>query len=364
MANTGQTSARPLAWLYAALIVYASLYPFGPWRDQNIAPWAFLAAPRTPYWTAFDVGANLLGYVPLGFWITLSRLRLGLLQRPWWQGVWIGSGLSLLLEALQSYLPLRVPSQSDWLLNTLGAALGATLALTLERRGFLLRYNAVRQRWFVPQTHGALPLLLTWPFALLFPLAIPLGVGQVLERFESAWGKWLVGTPFLEWLPLREVELQPFMPATLSLCVALGLLLPVLLAYSVLPKRQTRLLALGAMLGLAMSVSGLSSALTHGPLLAWAWLEAPILVGLALGLLLGLAVLVLSPRACLVLLLTLALLHLVLINQAPVNTYFDQTLQIWEQGRFIRFNGLAQWLGWLWPFALILDTMRRLARPL
>jgi hypothetical protein len=56
------------------------------------------------------------------------------------------------------------------------------------------------------------------------------------------------------------------------------------------------------------------------------------------------------------------LIHLSLVNLAPTSSYFDQTLQTWEQGRFIRFNGLAQWLGWLWPFALLADAMRRLAR--
>ncbi len=40
-----KTSAWPLAQVYAALIVYASLYPFAGWRDQGIAPWAFLASP-------------------------------------------------------------------------------------------------------------------------------------------------------------------------------------------------------------------------------------------------------------------------------------------------------------------------------
>ena len=36
--------------------------------------------------------------------------------------------------------------------------------------------------------------------------------------------------------------------------------------------------------------------------------------------------------------------HLALLNQAPTSAYFAQTLQIWEQGRFIRFYGLGQWL--------------------
>jgi len=41
------------------------------------------------------------------------------------------------------------------------------------------------------------------------------------------------------------------------------------------------------------------------------------------------------------------------------------TLQNWEQGHFIRFHGVIQWLGWIWPFALLIYLMRCLsaARP-
>ena len=356
------TSARPLAWLYAALIVYASLSPFGPWRDQDIAPWAFLWAPRTPYWSAFDVAANLLGYAPLGFWITLSALRLGRRRGAWLRGGLTGCLLSLLLEGLQSYLPMRVPSQSDWILNSLGAFLGSTLAQTLERRGVLFRYSAMRQRWFVDETHGALPMLLIWPLTLLFPLALPLGLGQVLERLENFLAQLLSNTPFLEWLPMRSVELQPLMPATQSLGVALGLLLPVLLAYSVMPKGQTRLHALWVLCLLAAFASSLSCALSFGPLQIWAWLTRPVVLGLIVGMMVSISLVWISLRASLVLLLVAALIHSALVNTAPIDVYLDQTLQTWEQGRFIRFHGLAQWLGWLWPYALILDVMRRLAR--
>ena len=72
-----KTSAWPLAQAYAALIVYASLYPFSGWRDQGIAPWAFLASPWPKYWTGFDVAANLVGYAPFGFLLALSFLRKG-----------------------------------------------------------------------------------------------------------------------------------------------------------------------------------------------------------------------------------------------------------------------------------------------
>ena len=54
-------------------------------------------------------------------------------------------------------------------------------------------------------------------------------------------------------------------------------------------------------------------------------------------------------------------IHLGLLNQAPADPYFAQTLQIWEQGRFIHFYGLVQWLGWLWPYAALVYVMVRLS---
>ena len=49
------------------------------------------------------------------------------------------------------------------------------------------------------------------------------------------------------------------------------------------------------------------------------------------------------------------------VAQAPADPYFAQNLQAWEQGRFVRFHGLAQWIGWLWPYAAIAWLLSRLA---
>ncbi len=54
--------------------------------------------------------------------------------------------------------------------------------------------------------------------------------------------------------------------------------------------------------------------------------------------------------------------YLSLLNQAPADPYFSQTLQTWEQGRFIRFHGLAQWLGWLWPYATLVYLLSKIWR--
>ena len=50
-----------------------------------------------------------------------------------------------------------------------------------------------------------------------------------------------------------------------------------------------------------------------------------------------------------------------LVAQAPADPYFSQSLQGWEQGRFIRFHGAAQWVGWVWPYAALTYLLVRLA---
>ena len=55
--------------------------------------------------------------------------------------------------------------------------------------------------------------------------------------------------------------------------------------------------------------------------------------------------------------------QLFVLNSAPANPYFAQTLQTWEQGRFIRFHGVVQWLGWLWPFVAVAYVMGRISKP-
>ncbi|MDP2258069.1 MAG: VanZ family protein [Polaromonas sp.] len=356
-----RTMAWPLALALACLIAYASLYPFADWRDQDISPLRFLTAPLPQYWTGFDVGANLLGYAPLGFLLALSALRS---QRGFWAVTLatLAAGLlSLALETLQSYLPSRVPSNVDLALNTLGGWLGACCAWAFERSGVINRWSRFRARWFSHDARGALVLLLLWPPALLFPASVPMGLGQVFERLESALADALADTPFLDWMPVRDLELQPLVPVAELFCVALGALIPCLLGYGVIRTARQR-----AVFGVAMMVSGiaasaLSAALSYGPQHAWAWLDAPVQAGLGLAGLLALLLLPVPRRAAAALTLLALAIHLGLLNQAPADPYFAQTLQAWEQGRFIRFHGLVQWLGWLWPYATLLYILMRLS---
>ncbi len=356
-----RTTAWPLALTAICLIIYASLYPFTEWRDQGISPFRFLSAPLPQYWTGFDVAVNVVGYAPLGFLLALSALRSRRL--PWAVTVAVlgAALLSLAMETLQSYLPSRVPSNVDLALNTTGAWLGACCAWALEEAGVVDQWSRVRARWFATEARGALVLLALWPVALLFPAAVPLGLGQVFERLEAALADALANSPFLEWLPMRELELQPLVPLAQVVCVALGVLVPCLLAYGVVRTLWQRLVFFVAIFLAGIVASALSAALSYGPEHAWAWLELPVQVGLLLGAFLALVLLVLPRRGAAALALLGLAISLSLLNQAPADPYFAQTLQTWEQGQFIRFHGVVQWLGWLWPYTAMVYVVVKLS---
>jgi VanZ family protein len=339
--------------MYIALVVYASLYPFTHWRDQGLPPWVFLGAPLPGYWSGFDVTINVLGYVPLGGLLVLLALRSGNSGVPVWGAMLWASLLSLAMEGLQSYLPQRVASREDWMLNTAGAALGGLLALALERAGALRRWDLWQQRWLVPPARGVSVLLISWPAALLFPTAVPFGLGQVAGPLREV----LEGVlfPLPHWIAdalAGGAAVATLRPVSGSLCVALGLLVPCLLSFCVVRSTRPRLVAVLAVVVVGFAASGLSAALSWGPTQVWAWLDPSVAMGAlwALAAAIVLACTGLSWRLSAFFALLALVLQVALILQAPSSPYFAQTLHAWEQGRFIRFNGIAQWLGWAWPY--------------
>jgi hypothetical protein len=82
--------------------------------------------------TLKDIGINILGFIPLGYlflsqrvFLKIFRMSLGLCI-----GLTILCGLciSLFIETLQAYLPVRYSSLSDLIFNALGTGIGALLA--------------------------------------------------------------------------------------------------------------------------------------------------------------------------------------------------------------------------------------------
>jgi len=365
-----RSTALPLALAFVVLVLYASLYPFEGWRwPPGLTP-AELVQLRWPPWRdTFDEVANVLGYVPLGLLLFVAVVRSGGSPRAAW-AVALGGALllSYAVEVTQTFLPQRVPSLRDVACNALGTVVGAGLGAALLAAGAVDRWHALREDWFGGTSGVALGLLLLWPAALLFPAPVPLGLGAVWGVLGDALGALLAGTPWAAtaeaWLgQAQAVQAARGAPTPLRemAIVALGLLAPTLLAYAAARPGWPRIvLALGA-LGLALGTSMLSTALNFGPTHALTWWSAPIGVALGLATLIALALAWAPTRLAAALALLLLAALVVLVAQVPADPYYAASLQGWEQGRFIRFHGLAQWVGWLWPYAAMAWLLARVS---
>ena len=120
-------------------------------------------------------------------------------------------------------------------------------------------------------------------------------------------------------------------------------------------------MAWALMFFMGVSFTTLSAALTYGPAHAWGWLNAPVQLALIVAALMAIPAMWLKEKTLQVLALVGLVLQLTMLNNASASAYFSLTLQNWEQGQFIRFHGLIQWLGWLWPFVLLAYLMHRLS---
>ena len=353
-----------LAW--AALIVYASWFPLTGWHwPAGTSVWTLLRLPWPRGHSSFDITANLLGYVPLGMLLALApghqRGRSVAAVRD---ATALAAVLSYGLEVGQYLLPLRVPSLLDWLLNTSGAALGALLGLWLARTDAGDWVHRTGESWFAQRSRSGLMLLVLWPIGLLFPTPVALGLGQVWERVRDALGDAFGGAaaePLARWLEAGPPAAARLSPAAELLAVALGLLGPCLMTYSMArPGLRRAWLALGAT-ALGFGVTTLSTALNFGPQHALAWCTASSLGGLGLGFTIAVLLLGSGRRIAAAIGLVVVTAGVGLVAQAPADPYFAASLLGWEQGRFIRFHGLAQWVGWCWPYAAMLWLLRQSA---
>ncbi|PXW99259.1 VanZ family protein [Sphaerotilus hippei] len=352
---SSRSSAWPLAGIWAALIVYASLHPFAGWRWPAVldtAGWTALVWPPMPHYSSpFDLGSNYLGYLPIGLLLAIGFLRAD--WRPWLAGLsalLLAGLLSWSMETLQHLLPRRYPSRIDLAMNSAGAGTGALLALAAARLGWLRHWQQLRDQWFVPHGTAGLALLLSWPVGLLFPPPLPLALGQGLGRLMEAITDTLADSTLAIWLPLPTPHGQ-LAPLLELISTTLGALAPCFVAYIMSRRPRHRIVLMLGSLGLGLVATTLSTALNFSPEYALAWLTPPTRPALATALVLGVAMAWLPRRAVAAIGLLAINSLIALVSQIAPDPYFADSLQGWEQGRFIRFHGLAQWVGWLWPFA-------------
>lgn len=325
-----------LAAAYTLLAVYGSLYPLSGWRDTGADPFVFLGAGWPRYFTAFDIVANGLAYVPLGFlWATVFTPRLPAAV-VFVLAALTGGFLSFGVEVAQNFLPSRVPSNLDLACNTGGGLLGALAGLRWGRHlldgGHL---HAWRERRFLRGVTGdrGLLLLALWLLAQLNPESFLFGNGNL---------RGLLGLP-----AAFDFKAGHFME--LEMATVAAQTLAIVLIGNRLARHHPVLLPL-VLLGAALLVKSGAIMLLMQSATGFAWLTPGTLGGLALGLVLALLALGSNTNQRLAIAAMALMLATVLANLMPDNPYLEDSLRVWQQGHFLNFNGLTRLVSALWPF--------------
>jgi VanZ family protein len=348
-------SVRIALVFYLVLVIYASCYPFSGWRDNGLLPWSYLSETMPHYWTAFDLVVNVLGYVPLGVLAVLAMYP----QLRGANAILLASAsgalLAALLECLQTYLSSRVPSTLDLITNASGVMIGAVLGELLVRpvleRSWL---RSLRSHWFSDQASRGLIVIALWPLAQIYPQPYLFGHGQwlpTLSQWLSGWLDTPVDIGNLLWSGIG-IDIDQFLVAEVVI-TALGMSGAVLTMLCQTRNQAPRAILVVALLAAAIGVKALAHAVLFTPSDAFSWLTPAAVSGLLVGavMLVGLSFAPpIAQRRAAIASLAVCLL---LLNALPSNPYFLSTLSEWVQGKFLNFNGAAQFLSLCWPvFAL------------
>lgn len=343
--------ARAALLAYLLLIVYASWFPFSGWRSSGLSPFAFLTLQMPRWWTGFDVMVNIVGYMPFGALIVLAL-------HPAVRGMWavlVAASAGLLvsgtMETVQNYLPTRVPSSLDLLTNAggclAGALLGAWFAPMLLDRS---RLYLLRQRWFAAHASQGLVLVALWPLAQVYPQNYLFGNGQILPLLSEWLSEWLDTdidlVTMLRGDSPMSVEQYWLSETIITACGMTGAALTLLC----LTRRSApRLPLMLSLMGASLVVKTLASSLFFAPDNALVWITPGAEGGFLIGLIMLAGLAFAPPEAQRRLAIVTLVLALIVVNTIPANPYFVSTLQAWQQGKFLNFNGAAQFLGMAWP---------------
>jgi len=93
-------------------------------RNVLLPPWKEF---RTEWRYVRDIILNVLGFIPLGLILYPYFLVALESKRPWLMSYVTGTVLSLIIEILQSFLPMRGSGWTDVITNSAGTALGAAI---------------------------------------------------------------------------------------------------------------------------------------------------------------------------------------------------------------------------------------------
>jgi VanZ family protein len=332
-----------LAWIlavaYLLVVAYASLQPFQGWRVPPDEIRHFLGATWPHFITLQDVAINVAAYIPFGLLLSIGcGARYGPARGAIIAAL-AAAAVSLSMEAVQMFLPLRIASNVDLLANGLGGLLGAMAApLLAPTRVPGVALHAARHRLFLDGIAAEIGVVvvLLWLVTQFHPTVQLFGAGNIRATFDLP--AYFTHTPWLAFSGEAAV-------AALNL-LGVGLMLSALMRDG-----AHRLLVTGTVIGAALAIKAFTAIVMVQAPASLAWLTPGVMAGLAIGSAFLFAATRLPRPARLATAALCIVAATAAINLAPDNPYqsIPPRLMTSTTSHFLRFSGIVRALSELWP---------------
>jgi VanZ family protein len=355
-----------LLWLaVTAAIAYLSLYPLADWRLRQPSLFAFLSQGFPRYYSQVDLVSNVAAYVIFGLLFALGWSG----RRPSWLpallAAFAGMLLSLSLEAMQSYLPTRVPSMLDFSANAAGGVIGGIIGAVVAR--YRIRVGPgptpASRQWYEQGPALGWALVVIWVTSQLPTQRLLFATGNLQA--------WLPQTvPGLAWLlPDVLVHLDELLPESLrpaheTLVVATMMCVLGVLVMDLVRSAAWRTAWIAGLMASGLALRVLSSPPFQSTQRLLVWLTSGAQAGLLVGALALYLIGAFERRTRLRVGAGLVVLGLLLVNLSPLDPFF-QTTQTAVQGGLTpamtpSLRSLINSVGALWPLMALVYFLVRL----
>ncbi len=318
--------------VWAALLVYASLYPFYPPRPPPPeALSAFFLAPR--YVIRSDIAFNVVAYIPLGMLVCLYLRSRGD-RWPIAKAIGWSAALSLAMELAQLFIPNRVATLADSAANAMGALIGALAFADPLYSMVTRRLGALREAVIIDGAWGdaGLVLLMLWLLAQLNPALPFFGAGDIAGGGAN------------------DLRVLQWSAVGISIC-GFGLFVSTLLR----PEQGTLRVTL-VLLSLALWLKFFFASVMLQPHLSADWVNTGRMLGLAGGIALLVPLRKIGRFGRIYLALVLILAGALFSKIFGAYTPMEEFLRLfrWPHGQLGSFASLTRFVHELWPLAAVI----------
>ncbi|TQV85416.1 VanZ family protein [Aliikangiella coralliicola] len=184
---------RSLLWIVITIIVYGSLYPFNfVWPDFSQIAWLDWGISIAHKTTNGDVLSNFLTFIPLGYFAFFyAPLEKTPIRRRAIVILFLGFAFAYLLQMAQFFLPSRVPTVGDAMVNLWGILIGIIVAIIVQQQ---MQLNPRLNREWHSQYVVPIILVMFWFLYQLFPFFPDWSMISFIDSIAA-----IANSPYLIW---------------------------------------------------------------------------------------------------------------------------------------------------------------------